>query len=245
MNRTESITPVITPIIAPIRHGLLMAVLAMLCGALWAAYIATHHETLHGGFEAQEQQAHAMHNMDNQEMDMSMMSMHAEPAGHHHGAAEAPHAHAEAMPQHHHDSGAAGHGKAQHSHSGSLATDAMQRLLRGHIHFMGIGILAAVLLLIVAFTSLKSCWKNVLGWTLGLGALAYPPAWILMGFRTVELGPEAAEASVMWLFGPAVGLLLASISAIFVILLLETLSLQHRIPLLKSCFARDSGASSK
>ncbi|MDQ6971002.1 MAG: hypothetical protein Q9M16_10875 [Mariprofundus sp.] len=249
MNVVESISQV--------RHGLLMAVLALVCGALWAAYLATHHEQLHGGFEAQveaQQPSHghqAMAGQSMKDMDMSMMGMDGS-ADH----MQSPHAHADGAAADHHAGGAAqghhsggeaaaGHAAAghragaQHSHSGSLATDAMQRLLRGHIHFMGIGVLAAVLLLIVAFTSLKSCWKKVLGWTLGLGALAYPPAWIMMGFRTVELGPEAAEASVMWLFGPAVGLLLASMSAILVILLLETLSLQHRIPLLKGCFHRD------
>ena len=104
---------------------------------------------------------------------------------------------------------------------------------------MGIGVLAAVLLLITAFTSLKTCWKKVLGWTLGLGALAYPPAWILMGFRTVELGPEAAEASVMWLFGPAVGLLLASMSALFAVLLLEAIGIQHRMPVVKLFFTKE------
>ncbi|MBL4776056.1 MAG: hypothetical protein JKY87_08415 [Mariprofundus sp.] len=219
-----------------VRHGLAMAVLALICGALWAAYIATNHESLHGGFESQvQQQSQARHSMPMQDMQMDAMSM-TEPAAHasadgHHGAST----------DSHHASPATAHSSsdAQHSHSGSLAKDAMQRLLRGHIHFMGIGVLAAVLLLIVALTSLKSCWKKVLGWTFGLGALAYPPAWIMMGFRTVELGPEGAEASVMWLFGPAVGLLLASMSALLVILLLEMLSLQHKIPLLKSCFQRD------
>ncbi len=244
MNVVESISSV--------RHGLLMAVLALVCGALWAAYLATHHEQLHGGFEAQVEQqksgmtAQTMQGMDMMAMDMPMTSQSHE-AGHgtdhghasgqgshaHNAAAAAPHGHAGKAVASHHG------GAVQHSHSGSLATDAMQRLLRGHIHFMGIGVLAAVVLLIVAFTSLKSCWKKVLGWTLGLGALAYPPAWIMMGFRTVELGPEAAEASVMWLFGPAVGLLVASLIAVLVILLLEVLSLQHRIPLLKRCFHRD------
>jgi len=233
--------------IAHVRHGLLMAVLALVCGALWAAYLATHHELLHGGFEAQvEQQKLDMIERDMQGMDMDTMSMNDAMATHSHG--QKPHAHHEATPHNHADKVMAGHhgGAAhQHSHSGSLATDAMQRLLRGHIHFMGIGVLAAVVLLIVAFTSLKACWKKVLGWTLGLGALAYPPAWIMMGFRTVDLGPEAAEASVMWLFGPAVGLLVASLIAVLVILLLEVLSLQHRIPLLKLCFDRDYGVSER
>ncbi|MDX8404029.1 MAG: hypothetical protein R8K54_06440, partial [Mariprofundaceae bacterium] len=149
---------------------------------------------------------------------------------HHHAAAE----------DHHADVHAA---DSQHSHSGSLAKDAMQRLLRGHIHFMGIGVLAAVLLLITAFTSLKSCWKKLLGWTLGLGALAYPPAWILMGFRTVELGPQTAEASVMWLFGPAVGLLLASMFGVLTTLLVEFFSL-HKKPFIRQFFHTETGVSS-
>ncbi len=206
-------------LVDPIRHGLVMAVAALVFGALWAAYIATHHEQLHGGFEAEEaqaQKAEMQHQM--KDLNMDMMSMN--------------HAHAAGAPDDHHatqgqdtDAHATGN---QHSHSGSLAKDAMQRLLRGHIHFMGIGVLAAVLLLITAFTSLRSCWKKTLGWTLGIGALAYPPAWILMGFRTVELGPQAAEASVMWLFGPAVGLLLGSMGALLGVLLLETTALNEK-----------------
>ena len=213
----------ITDLINPVRHGLLMAVLALLFGALWAAYMATHHEQLHGAFETAEVK---LQKQDMQHM-MNDMNMNALDAAHPHDSGV----------MDHHATGSDAHAMDdQHSHSGSLAKDAMQRLLRGHIHFMGLGVLAAVLLLITAFTSLKGCWKQVLGWSFGLGALAYPPAWIMMGFRTVELGPAAAEASVMWLFGPAVGLLLASMSALFVVLLLEITSLQHRVPILKFCF---------
>jgi len=214
----------------PVRHGLLMAVLALLFGALWAAYMATHHEQLHGGFEAQVARLEQARIHGSEDMDMSDIGMeHADTAGHAHAGG--------AQPDHHSHDTSEHAADGQHSHSGSLAMDAMQRLLRGHIHFMGIGVLAAVLLLITAFTSLKHCWKNVLGWTFGLGAMAYPPAWILMGFRTVELGPEAAEASVMWLFGPAAGLLLASISAVLVVLLLELIGKQHQLPVLKLFFS--------
>jgi hypothetical protein len=209
-----------------VRHGLIMALAALIFGALWAAYMATHHEQLHSAFEAQEsaiQSAQMDHVMEDLNMDAMQMD-HAHEAG--------------AAADHHQSHDAGAHATdAQHSHSGSLSKDAMQRLLRGHIHFMGIGVLAAVLLLITAFTSLKFCWKKVLGWTFGLGALAYPPAWILMGFRTVELGPQAAEASVMWLFGPAVGSLLASMAALFVVLFLEVIGMQHRMPVLKWFFS--------
>ncbi|MES0370999.1 MAG: hypothetical protein ABUK11_01865 [Mariprofundaceae bacterium] len=206
-------------IITPIRHGLIMAVTALILGALWAGYMATHHEQLHGDFEtAVESQ------------------MKPEQAEHSHGTASPP-AH-----EHGHDTVADRTGE-QHSHSGNLAQDAMQRLLRGHIHFMGIGVLSAVLLLITAFTSLKACWKKVLGFTFGLGALAYPPAWILMGFRTVELGPQAAEASVMWLFGPAVALLLASMFGVLTTLLVEFFCLQ-KTPFIRQFFHSETGASS-
>ena len=203
-----------------VYHGLAMALLAVILGTLWVAYIATHHEQLHGGFEAQEaelKEVQMQHLMQELNMDQ-MLSAHDHPdqaaGGHHHNESR------QGDKSHH----AAGH---QHSHSGSLAMDAMQRLLRGHIHFMGIGALVAVLLLIVAFTSLKPGWKKLLGWTFGIGALAYPPAWIMMGFRTVKMGPEAAEASVMWLFGPAVALLLASMCVLFVVLVLEVTRLNR------------------
>jgi len=200
--------------ISHVQHGLAIAVLALMLGALWAGYLATHHEQLHGAFEAQEekiQQIQMQHLMEDMSMN-NINTLHDHPVG-----TPADHSHAAA---HSHAEGGHSIG-GQHSHSGSLSMDAMQRLLRGHIHFMGIGILIAVLLLIVAFTSLKSCWKKVLGWTFGLGALAYPPAWIVMGFRTVEMGPQAAEASIMWLFGPAVALLLASMAALFGVLIIE------------------------
>jgi hypothetical protein len=127
-----------------------------------------------------------------------------------------------------------------HIHSGSLASDAMERLLRGHIHFMGLGVLSAVLLLITAFTRLRPAWKKALGWTFGVGTLAYPPAWILMGFRTVELGAQGAEASVMWLFGPAVGLLLFSMIAVLGILLIEQFDALQRITLVARFFESKS-----
>jgi len=214
---TQSGRNTVNKIIAPVRHGLLLAVTAMILGVSWAAYLATHHEQLHGGFEKQEAEIKAADTQQKiNDMDMHGMSLGAAtelliPQAHAHGSDEAQHgAHSEA--------------KHQHSHSGSLAMDAMQRLLRGHIHWMGLGILSAVMLLITALTSLKTGWKKTLGWTFGIGALAYPVAWIIMGFRTVVMGPDAAEASVMWLFGPAVGLLLASLIAVFGILLFEITS---------------------
>jgi len=231
-------------ILSPVHHGLAMGVLALIFGALWAAYLATHHEALHGGFEAAEskmKQAQMQAEMKEMQAGMSMSGMAMGNAAHQHTAG-AVHNHAEAAPSEHgHNDGhahqhAAG---AQHSHSGSLATDAMQRLLRGHIHFMGIGILIIVVLILVAASRLKDCWKGVFGWTFGLGALMYPPAWIVMGFRTVELGPEAAEASIMWLFGPAVGLLIGSLIALFCVMVIEFIGL-HKTSLFSWAFNQEA-----
>jgi len=216
--------------LASIRHGLLLSILALILGIGWAGYLALNHERLHGGFEKQEKTAH-------REVHTSMASPGSPllnavvPLAMAHG--DGPHSpettpapDEDAMPAH------------QHSHSGSLATDAMQRLLRGHIHWMGLGILSAALLLIVAFTSLRPVWKSLLGWTFGLGALAYPPAWILMGFRTVRLGPEAAEQSVMWLFAPAAGMLLTSLIAALAVLALEACGCQQRLPIVQLFFTQ-------
>jgi len=102
---------------------------------------------------------------------------------------------------------------SEHLHAGSLEDEAMERLLRGHIHFMGVGLLAVVLSLVMAQAPVSVGWKKAVAWAAGLGAVLYPPSWILMGLRTPALGAEAAEESVAWLFVPAVGLLLASLLA--------------------------------
>lgn len=214
--------------ISPVRHGLILGVVALIMGALWAAYIANSHEVLHGAFEAEqaamqeEQMQQTMSQMDMSDMDMGHSHAESMPANHHN--TEQGHAHAGKANEH----GAHGAGE-QHSHTGSLPNDAMQRLLRGHIHAMGLGVLVCVLLLITAFTSLKDIWKKTLGWSLGLGAVLYPPAWVIMGFRTVSLGPEAAEASIMWLFLPAVALLVGSMIALLLVLILEALHLKGKL----------------
>ncbi|WP_038247236.1 hypothetical protein [Ghiorsea bivora] len=214
-------------VISTVRHGLILGIVALMMGALWAVYMATNHETLHGAFEQQQeviQQQQAQKMMK----DMTMDAMGEAEMGHTHGS-EMSANHHESAPDMHQEGGGHAHGaNQQHSHSGSLAKDAMQRLLRGHIHAMGLGVLVCVLLLIVAFTSLKDVWKKVFGLTFGLGAVLYPPAWVIMGFRTVELGPEAAEASIMWLFGPAVALLIGSMVALLGVLLLEQLGLKDK-----------------
>ncbi len=221
MNRMQQL-------LAPVRHGLLLSILALILGIGWAGYLALNHERLHGGFEQQEQAARQKAHASRAISVIPLLDA-VIPLARAHGDE----LHVPTIPSH--EQAASTH---QHSHSGSLAGDAMERLLRGHIHWMGLGILSAVLLLIVAITSLKCGWKRLLGWTFGIGALAYPPAWILMGFRTVRLGPEAAEQSVMWLFGPAAALLLASLATTLAVLALEACGCQRRFSIFRLFFTQ-------
>ncbi len=217
-DEAEIIRIKVREIIRPIRHGLLLSMTAIVLGILWATYLVAHHEQLHGGFEKQEAalKAKEMRQMDMKDMSLGMLTDQLIPQAHAHGDE----AHEEEHTIAGHNDGQH-EAKHQHSHSGSLAMDAMQRLLRAHIHWMGLGILSAVMLLITAFTSLKTGWKKTLGWTFGIGTLVYPVAWIVMGFRTVVMGPDVAEASIIWLFGPSAGLLLVSLIAVFSAFLLE------------------------
>ncbi len=207
-------------VFSTVGHGLLLSVLALILGLCWAGYLAVNHEQLHGEFEKQEaamRSAQIHHTVPDM---LGMISDYALPRAEAHG--NEPHPSEQGAHADHQDA------HQQHSHSGSLATDAMQRLMRGHIHWMGVGVLSAIMLLIVAFTSLKMCWKKLLGWTFGIGAVTYPLSWILMGFRTVILGPEGAEASVLWLFGPAVALLLGSLLVLFAALFIEETGLKDK-----------------
>ncbi len=203
-----------------VAHGLMMGVISLILGIVWAGYMATHHETLHGSFERQE--AGLQHHASSSRVYPGSS-----------GGVLIPTALAH---EQHGEARNAGH---QHSHSGSLAMDAMQRLLRGHIHWMGLGILSIAMLFIVASTSLKPCWKRLLGWSFGLGALVYPLAWIIMGFRTVAMGPDAAESSVMWIFVPAAALILGSLVAVLGILFLETMG-WHKTRLVARFFRQAS-----
>jgi len=85
------------------------------------------------------------------------------------------------------------------------------RLRRGHVHSMGLGLVTIVISLVLAFTSAADKIKTIAPVLAGLGGIIYPFAWIVMGYRTPSLGPNAAEASVMMIAGPGVALVVLGI----------------------------------
>src|SRR3989304_4922359 len=89
---------------------------------------------------------------------------------------------------------------------------------------MGLGLVTIAISFILAFTSAPEKIKTVASILTGLGGLIYPFAWIVMGYRTPNLGPGGAEASVTVIAGPGVALVALGIFTAGVFLLKDTFS---------------------
>ena len=117
--------------------------------------------------------------------------------------------------------------KDQHfegGHDSPIMELAHKRLVRGHLHAMGLGLVTIVISFLLAFTSAPEKIKTVASILTGLGGLIYPFAWIVMGYRTPNLGPAGAEASVTVIAGPGVALVVLGIFTAGVFILKDTFS---------------------
>ncbi|MBI5467858.1 MAG: hypothetical protein HY891_01890, partial [Deltaproteobacteria bacterium] len=101
--------------------------------------------------------------------------------------------------------------KGGHEHDNPLMGLAHTRLVRGHLHAMGLGLATVLISLVLAFSSASARVKTIASVLTGLGGIIYPFAWIVMGYMTPALGPEAAEASAVFIAGPGVGLVLLGV----------------------------------
>lgn len=115
-------------------------------------------------------------------------------------------------------------GKKQDIHESPVAELAHRRLVRGHLHAMGLGLVSITVSLILAFTSAKNGVKTIVSTLTGIGGAIYPIAWIVMGYRTPSLGLEGAEASVVVIAGPAVILILTGIFTAIIFLVKDIFS---------------------
>ena len=93
------------------------------------------------------------------------------------------------------------------------------RLRRGHLHAMGLGLLTVAISLVLMPTRAPDRIKSAVSILTGLGGLIYPVSWIAMGYRTVALGPAAAEASAGAIALPGILLVLGGIVATAFLLL--------------------------
>lgn len=95
----------------------------------------------------------------------------------------------------------------QDRHGSPEMAEAYQRLARGHVHAMGLGVVSVAVSMLLAWLPASPRSKTFASACVGTGSLFYPLSWILMGMRTTAMGSAVAEASVL----PMVALSLALI----------------------------------
>lgn len=192
-------------IIKPVCYGILVGLFGLVFGICWAFYLVLGHERIHKSLEERAVKSQERH---------SLIQL-LEPATANAHSGEGHEEHMSGMQ----DMG----GENQHGATKEMATHSMdehdnpvmamahQRLTRGHIHSMGLGLVTIVIALILAFTSAPGKIKIIAPVLTGIGGLIYPFAWIVMGYRTPSLGPGPAEVSVTMIAGPGIALVLLGI----------------------------------
>lgn len=208
--------------IRPVRFGILIGFLGLLFGVGWAFWLVLGHESIHQGMEQRAAAAAAVEK--NAQADIKAAG-HGEEDGRPEKATV--HAHKNGVPQNYNTeesdmamampSAMAQHGEAKNGeakirpHGNPLMELAHTRLVRGHLHAMGLGLATILISLTLAFTTASGRVKSAASVLTGIGGIIYPVAWIVMGYMTPSLGTEAAEASVMFIAGPGVGLVLLGV----------------------------------
>lgn len=193
-------------LIKAVRFGLLIGFFGLVFGIGWAFWLVLGHEGIHQSLEERAAVA-AGKNVREDTGPADVRSQTGAPStqqGHSHkGGARGhgvPESGAEAM----------GHeGVSPHftgAHDNPVIELSHIRLTRGHLHAMGLGLVTLAVSLTLAFTTAGGIIKTSVSTLTGIGRLIYPFAWIVMGYRTPSLGPEAAEASVLYIAGPGVAL---------------------------------------
>ncbi len=188
-------------VLRPVSPGILIGLSGFIFGIGWAFFLVLGHESMHRSLEYRA--AHAASIKGDVNGDEHAMSIggrgHMEEAG-----MKAPMDGAGAIPSVH---------EAAHTglHDSPLMALAHERLARGHVHAMGLGLVTVLVSLVLAFTSAPSRLRTIVLALTGVGGIIYPFSWIIMGYRTPALGPEAAEASVIFIAAPGVALVLLGV----------------------------------
>lgn len=202
-------------ILRPVRYGILVGFLGLLFGIGWALWLVLGHERIHKSLEAMAGTnapiavSDRAAKKEEPEAPKAKVHIHRDGKAHPHGPAESP-----GMPQSRsqfNDDEARQGMKQSHAHDDPVMELAHSRLVRGHLHAMGLGLVTIVISIVIAFTTAGRTVKTAVPVLAGLGGLIYPLAWIVMGYSTPALGPEGAEAYVTMIAGPGVALVLVGI----------------------------------
>ena len=189
----------------PVSIGILIGLITVIFGIGWAFYIITQHDRLHASFEA-----------DLVALKAKFVMSDTGSQGHHDMSGmkeEAPLPESKSAHSHKH-----GGAKEEASLPGSkslhddpLMELAHKRLVRGHLHAMGLGTLSIVIAFLLASLDAPLRLKTIGSVFTAMGGLFYPINWIIMGFRTTSMGADASEASVMLSAGSSVLLVLTGV----------------------------------
>lgn len=190
-------------IIKPVRYGILVGLLGLTFGLGWVFYLVLGHESIHRSFEKRALEKKEPH---------SLMQL-LEPADvYAHGPKKKmprqQGEHADMTPAPEEDKPK---NTIESAHDDPIMELAHNRLLRGHIHAMGLGLVTIAISFILAFTSTPDRIKTAVPILTGVGGIIYPFTWIVMGYRTPALGPEGAEASVALITGTGAAFVLYGI----------------------------------
>ncbi|MDP2689368.1 MAG: hypothetical protein Q8P48_04550 [Deltaproteobacteria bacterium] len=194
-------------VMRPVSVGLILGLLGLIFGIAWASYLASNHDDIHRRLAESRRAAI--------EQKFVLQSGGEAPAAHHsHGAQRG------AANGHGHSAAREGGLEVNaQEHDDPVMEEAHERLTRGHLHAMGLGILAISVSLVLGFIPAPHNLKTLASACLGTGGIFYPLSWILMGLRTVTLGQEAAARSVIPIAGLSMLLVVTGIVITLVYLL--------------------------
>jgi len=189
-----------------VSAGLFIGLITLVFGIVWAIYIVTQHERIHEILGKSLKPASASSKVIPDETHGSGIAF----------------AHERQLKGHGETMEMGGMGKMEMGmemekpsglsmHEDPAIEISHERLVRGHIHWMGLGTLAIVVSILLAFLNANVRLKAAASLVTSIGGLLYPMNWIIMGFRTPAMGPELAEQSVTLTAGPSIGLVLLGI----------------------------------
>lgn len=228
------------PSLRPVALGLILGLLSLFFGAVWAVNLTVNHDRIHnrlnesamsvisGKFVINKNSGHghAAHTAPSGGAVTGQSHEHGEAtaaandhASHDQGTqAEGHDDHAAAPVDHnaHNPHGAAADASAEqaparHGHDTDWMAAAHERLSKGHLHAMGLGLLTICVSLLLSMLRSPLKVKTLASACAGIGGFFYPFAWIIMGFRTPALGIEGAQVSVFPIAAFSVLLILAGI----------------------------------
>ena len=176
----------------PVSIGIMIGLVTIILGIGWAFYIITQHERLHASFEA-----------DLVALKAKFVMRDTGSQGHHDMAGDS-HKHGDAKEE-------ASLPESKSLHDDPLMELAHRRLVRGHLHAMGLGTFSIVIAFLLASLDAPLRLKTIGSVFTAMGGLFYPINWIIMGFRTTSMGADASEATVMLSAGSSILLVLTGV----------------------------------